>query len=250
MMVSPMRIATFNVHKCIGPDGAYRPDRVAAVIAELDADVVAIQEADQRFGKRNGLLDAGQLLATTGMHLLTQSDLPDGHGWHGNTLLVRNKPIFYTRRRLKLPGVEPRGAVVADIDFGFGAIRFVATHMGLLRNCRFRQAGAILSALAGVPPMPTVLLGDLNEWREWRGTLKVLEPFFGRSARCPSFPSRMPMLSLDRIMGWPHDLVTDVEAHKTQLAREASDHLPVKAVLRMEAISLTNKEASELVPQL
>jgi endonuclease/exonuclease/phosphatase family metal-dependent hydrolase len=243
-----MRVATFNVHKCVGPDGAYRPDRIAAVIAELKADVVALQEVDKRFGERSGLLDADHLLATTGMHLLSQSDLPNGQGWHGNALMVRHKPVSYTRRRLTLPGMERRGAVVADIDFGFGPIRFVATHMGLLRNCRYRQAGAILSALACVRPMPTVLLGDLNEWREWRGPLKVLEPFFGRAASCPSFPSRMPLLSLDRIMGWPLELVSQVQAHDTSLAREASDHLPVKGVLRMEAISLAHETMLEQVP--
>ncbi len=240
-----MRVATYNVHKCVGPDGAYRPDRIASVIAELNADVIAIQEADQRFGKKNGLLNPDHLLATTGMHLLSQSDLPGGHGWHGNTLLVRNKPIAYDRRRLTLPGMESRGAVVADIDFGVGPIRFVATHLGLLRNCRYRQAGAILSALAHAPPMPTVLLGDLNEWRGSRGPLSVFEPFFGRSPRCPSFPSRLPLLSLDRIMGWPRDLVTEVRTHKTPLARAASDHLPVKAVLMIEALSRTREPAFE-----
>ena len=236
-----MRVATFNVHKCIGPDGAYRPDRIAATIAELNADVVALQEVDKRFGDRNGLLDADHLLAATGMHLLPQSTLPHGQGWHGNALLVRHAPISYTRRRLTLPGVEPRGAVMADIDFGFGPIRFVATHMGLLRHCRYRQAGAILSALARLRPMPTVLLGDLNEWRGWRGPLKVLEPFFGRSASCASFPSRLPMLALDRIMGWPHELISQVGVHNTLLAREASDHLPVKAVLKMDAIFLADE---------
>lgn len=240
-----MRVATFNVHKCVGPDGAYRPERIAAVIAELNADLVAIQEIDKRFGERNGLLDADYLLATTRMHLLPQSKVPNGQGWHGNALLVRHKPVSYTRRRLKLPGVEPRGAVVADIDLGFGSIRFVATHMGLLRNCRNRQAGAILSALARAHPMPTVLLGDLNEWREWRGPLKVLEPLFGRSTSCPSFPSRMPLLSLDRIMGWPHELISQVETHDTPLAREASDHLPVKAILRMDAISMASEATLE-----
>ena len=242
-----MRVATFNVHKCIGPDGAYRPERIAAVIAELDVDVVAIQEVDKRFGERAGLMDADHLLATTGMRLLPQSDLPNGQGWHGNALLVRHKPVTYIRRRLTLPGVEPRGAVVADIDFGFGPIRFVATHMGLLRNCRYRQAGAILSELARARPMPTVLMGDLNEWREWRGPLKVLEPFFGRSQGRASFPSRMPMLSLDRIMGWPQALVSQVEVHNTPLAREASDHLPVKAILKMEAISAANEALLEPV---
>lgn len=231
-----LRIATFNVHKCIGPDGACRPDRVAAVIQELDADLIAIQEADTRFGRRLGRLDPRMLLESAGLRLLVQSDVPAGHGWHGNALLVRGNPLSYSRRRLALPGIEPRGAVIADIDFGVGPIRFVATHFGLLPGCRNRQAGAILAALAGVPPLPTVLLGDLNEWRALRGPLKVLEPVFGLPPACPSFPSRMPILSLDRIMGWPANFVTNVRVHDTKLARAASDHLPVKADLMMGAV--------------
>ncbi len=233
-----MRVATFNVHKCVGPDGVYRPDRVAAVIAELNANLVAIQEADPRCLQSNGLSDPGHLLETTGMTLLPMPDLPQAHRWHGNALLVRNKPLSYTVRQLTLPGGEYRGAVVADIDFGFGPIRFVATQLSALTSCRRQQAGAILSILTQMTPMPTVLLGDLNEWWTWWDPVDVFEPMFGRSPRRPSFPSGMPMLCLDRIMGWPHDLVSKVETHKTPLTRTASDHLPVKAVLRVASLTI------------
>ena len=65
-----MIVASYNVHKCRGADGLFRPDRIAAVIAELGADVVAIQEADRRFGRRIGLLDVMHLRQKSGLVLV------------------------------------------------------------------------------------------------------------------------------------------------------------------------------------
>ena len=39
-----LRIATYNVHRCRGLDGRTRPERIAAVLRAIDADVVALQE--------------------------------------------------------------------------------------------------------------------------------------------------------------------------------------------------------------
>ncbi len=229
-----MQVASYNVHKCRGADGRYRPDRIAAVLAEIGADLVALQEVDRRFGRRVGLLDPQRIMAETGLHLLVQSDLEDGHGWHGNALLVRGDPISYRRTRMRLPGIEPRGAVVAELDLGQGPFRVVAAHLGLNPGCRSNQAEAIMAALAASSPLPTVVLGDLNEWRPKGSALGVLAPWFGLAPSRPSYPSRLPMFSLDRILGWPRGLVSDVEVHDTPLARKASDHLPLKAQLNLK----------------
>lgn len=229
-----LRVASWNLHKCVGTDGVFDPARSIAVIAELNADLMALQEADKRFGRRTGLLDLARLEREAGLVPLRVSELPDGHGWHGNALLVR--PGTAARiRRLRLPGAEPRGAVVAEIDLPSGPLRVVAAHLGLLLHSRNRQASAILQALAEGAPMPTLLLGDLNEWRPGaRSSLRSLEPFFGPTPPAPaSFPARLPVLALDRILGWPQGLVTDVAAHDTPLARVASDHLPLTARLRL-----------------
>lgn len=225
-----LRVASWNLHKCVGADGKFDPGRSVSVIAELGADLVALQEADKRFGRRTGLLDLHALERATGLTPLRVSDLSDGHGWHGNALLVRHgtRARF---RRLALPGAEPRGALVAELDLPEGHLRVVAAHFGLLRRCRTRQADAILKALSEGETMPTLLLGDLNEWRPGRrSSLSAFEPVFGSvSASPPSFPARLPVLALDRILGWPQGLVTDVEAHDSPRARAASDHLPLTA---------------------
>lgn len=231
-----LRVASYNLHKCVGADGRFDPARSAAVIAELGVDLVAVQEADRRFGRRTGLLDAAALERETGLAPLPVSDLPDGHGWHGNALLVR--PGTPARlRRLTLPGAEPRGALVAELQLPAGRLRVVAAHLGLLRRSRARQAAAMLRVLTEGEVMPTLLLGDLNEWRPGaRSSLRAFEPLFGPITPGPSsFPARLPVLALDRILGWPHGLVSDVTAHNTALARVASDHLPLTAWVRLGA---------------
>ncbi len=223
-----MKVASYNIHKCRGMDGRTRPDRILAVIGELAADLIALQEVDRRFGLRNGLLDIEALERETGMHLLVQSDLPHGHGWHGNALLVRGAPKSYRRTRMKLPGLEPRGAIMAELDLGEGEFRVIAAHLGLFRLSRIDQASALLKAYRELPAMPTILLGDFNEWRrQRRSALHVLEPTFGASPSLSSFPSRRPIFALDRILGWPHGMVGDLAVHATPLARMASDHLPL-----------------------
>jgi endonuclease/exonuclease/phosphatase family metal-dependent hydrolase len=225
-----VKVASYNIHKCKGVDGAFRPDRIVNVIREIGADVVALQEVDHRFGQRIGLLNPMAIERITGLKLLIQSDLPDGHGWHGNAILVRGKPKSYERLRMRLPGMEPRGAVVAELDLGKGPFRVIATHLGLLRRSRVEQVGALLEAFHSLPPMPTILLGDFNEWRRLRrSALGLLEPVFGHTPMLPSFPSRMPIFPLDRILGWPMGLVTKFSVHDTPLARRASDHLPLVA---------------------
>jgi endonuclease/exonuclease/phosphatase family metal-dependent hydrolase len=244
-----LRVASYNIHKCVGIDRRFEPARTAAVIAELGADLVAVQEADRRFGRRTGLLDLVALERETGLAPLPVSDLADGHGWHGNALLVR--PGTPARiRRLTLPGAEPRGALVADLDLPSGRLRVVAAHLGLLRRSRAQQAAAILRALAETPegeePLPTLLLGDLNEWRPGhRSSLRAFEPFFGPVTQGPpSFPTRLPVLALDRILGWPRGLVSHVAAHDSALARIASDHLPLTATVRLGAVAEQEEAAA------
>jgi endonuclease/exonuclease/phosphatase family metal-dependent hydrolase len=214
-----------------------RPDRIVRVIGELSADLIALQEVDRRFGRRSGLLDPSALRNETGLHLLVQSDVSHGHGWHGNALLVRGDPISYRRSRLKLPGSEPRGAIVAELDLGEGEFRVIAAHLGLFRLSRVDQIDVLMTAFRDLPPMPTILLGDFNEWRRWSrwSALRGLEPTFGVAPSILSFPSRRPIFALDRILGWPAGLITDLAVHDTPLARRASDHLPLTARVNLAA---------------
>ncbi|MEP9387881.1 endonuclease/exonuclease/phosphatase family protein [Mesorhizobium sp. KR9-304] len=228
-------VASYNIHKCVGTDGRFEPARIAAVIAEMDADVVAIQEADRRFGRRQGLLDIEALRRETGLSLIPTSEKADGHGWHGNALLLR-KGTVSDIRRLALPGAEPRGALVVDLDLPAGPLRLVAAHLGLLRRSRRWQVRSILDAIEHGPRMPILLVGDFNEWRPGRkSSLHELRPVFGPLSHSHfSFPSYFPVVALDRVIGTP-GLVTAMEVHASKLAQVASDHLPLKATIDIPA---------------
>ncbi len=106
--------------------------------------------------------------------------------------------------QLKLPGVEPRGALVADLQFPAGPLRVIAAHLGLLKRSREQQAESILTALQEADTLPTLLIGDLNEWRVGkRSSLAALMPTFNHVATAvPSFPSRFPVLRW--IAYWVH----------------------------------------------
>lgn len=227
--------ASYNIHKCIGTDRRFDPARVAQVIAEIQADVVALQEADRRFGDRAGLLDLDALERETGLAAVPVANPHGGHGWRGNLLLVRAGQVL-SRGQITLPGQEPRGALVVDLALPAGEVRVVATHLGLLRNARRSQVRVLLAAAgADRPERPVVLMGDLNEWRHGRrSALHGLSPAFGPvGSGVPSFPARRPLLALDRILVRPQQLLSRIEAHATPLARVASDHLPVKARIRL-----------------
>jgi endonuclease/exonuclease/phosphatase family metal-dependent hydrolase len=226
-------IASYNVHKCVGVDKKFDPGRIAHVINEIGADIIAIQEADKRFGERTGLLDLARLQRESSLvPVPVTSHYPKGHGWHGNLLLFREGVVRHVQQ-LVLPGLEPRGALVVDIDLVAGPLRIIAAHFGLLRHSRQQQSEAILRAVNADPSRPTLLMGDLNEWRVGKGSsLHLLSPVFDPVQNAvPSFPSRFPVLALDRVLGHPHNLVTAIEVHDTPLARIASDHLPIKAYI-------------------
>jgi endonuclease/exonuclease/phosphatase family metal-dependent hydrolase len=223
-----LRLATWNIRAGLGTDLRRDPQRVLAGIAALQADVVALQEADFRLGQRPSALPREAIEAATGLVALPIGMNGASLGWHGNAILARPGIRLCGLHRLDLPGLEPRGAVVADLD-GPGPLRIVAVHLGLLRAARRRQADAIRTALERHPPRPTVILGDFNEFSRRIGlgriarTFRLLEPE-------ATFPSRLPRLPLDRI-AHSHDLRVDPVPLPRLRGVQASDHLPLVAEL-------------------
>lgn len=229
-----MLIASYNVHKCVGVDGKFDPARTSHVIREIGADVLALQEADTRFGERRGLLDLAWMERETGLFPVPVNGVTKAHGWHGNAVFLR-EGLVRDVHQVKLPGLEPRGALITELELKDGSVfRIIAAHLGLLNRSRHQQARVILDILSSREEQPTVLMGDLNEWRLGdRSSLNTLASVFGLPAAVPSFPSRLPVLALDRIMANRPGLIDAVKTHDTPLARLASDHLPIKAVLKL-----------------
>ena len=136
-------------------------------------------------------------------------------------------------------GLEPRGALVTELDFEDDkGVRIIAAHFGLLRRSREQQARAIVDHVHRNRERPTIVLGDLNEWRVGaKSALHRLSPAFGAlPPSAASFPSRLPFLALDRIISNRPGLISEVVAHETPLSRIASDHLPVMTTLSYDAV--------------
>lgn len=228
-------VATYNIHRAIGADGRADPGRVAAVLREIDADVVALQEvgASEATGT-DALVD--RLAEATGAVATRGFTLSDAGGDYGNVLLTRREPGRVECLDLTVEGNEPRGAIVATIEQAGRALRIVATHLGLRARERRVQAELLARWLAAQEPEhATVLLGDVNEWRPRAATLRILERQLGRAPGPATFPTRRPLFALDRVFAWPRPSLESVQVHRSALARRASDHLPVVAHVNLES---------------
>jgi endonuclease/exonuclease/phosphatase family metal-dependent hydrolase len=229
--MTSLRVASYNIRKCMGLDRRRDPERVLSVIAALDADAVALQEADRRLGERPATLERERILDVTGLVPVDLAVNDISLGWHGNAVLLHAAIRVEEVRRLELPGLEPRGAVLVHAKREDSAFRLVAVHLGLTRAYRRRQLNAILKAMAGAD-LPTVILGDMNEWRNDRG-LEPLEPGYTVHAPGLSFHAARPVAALDRIAVDARVRVERAGVHRADPARIASDHLPVWADLRV-----------------
>ena len=227
-----MRVATWNIHRGRGTLGWFRPGRIAEVIAEIGPDLIALQEAQHYLRPGRDMLDFARIGREAGLRPLILRDGPSHRGWRSNVVLVRQgAAVTFGPVGLRLGGLEPRGAILAELDAGAGPFRVIACHLSIGAARRSVQAAQLLAALrtGSGPGLPTLLLGDLNEWRPDRSALAVLRPEFGAGCGLPTFPSFRPSLPLDHILCRPAGLLRDIAVHDSQLARRASDHLPLVA---------------------
>lgn len=227
-------VASYNMRKAIGTDRRRRPERTLEVLSEIDADVIALQEADRRFGIRAGVIPLHLLEEHSPWKALPVGIRTHSMGWHGNALLVRKDAIVSTCEPIHLPTLEPRGAVMADIRVNGIPLRVVGMHLDLSGLWRRRQANAILSHVAASSAQyPTVMMGDLNEWSRAAGCLRDFGRDYTSADTGPSFHARRPVARLDRILVSREWRVVDSGVHSSLAARTASDHLPIWARLEL-----------------
>jgi endonuclease/exonuclease/phosphatase family metal-dependent hydrolase len=220
-------VATYNIHRAIGRDGVFDPERVAGVLSELDAEVIALQEVQTGATGRNLLHLFRDRLGTEAIHGVT---MLRKDAEFGNVLLTRHPVISVARLDLSVPPHEPRGALDVLLECGSRRLRVLATHLGLWPYERRRQVRQLLGALSD-DDVPTVLMGDLNEWFLWGRPLRWLHVQFKRTPAPPTFPSSRPLFALDRLWVRPRNLLQRLAVHASPLARVASDHLPLVATL-------------------
>lgn len=231
-----LRVATYNIHGCVGLDWRYDPVRIAAVLREIDADIVCLQEVDARGAHSPDCDQAAYLAEATDRSLIVGAAAP-GRGRFANAILTRFRPLATRVIDLAVRDYEPRGAIDVDLLVGDRVLRVMATHFGLHAGERRLQANRLIAALGepagtgGRVPHAVMLVGDLNEWRGRAGGVGALDQCLGPSAIPRTFPSWMPVLPLDRIYAFGPALLRDVRVYRSPLARLASDHLPLVGTL-------------------
>jgi len=221
-----IRVATYNIHESVGSDGLRDSGRIISVVEEMNADVLALQEVSYRPEERGHFLEA--LGAAMGAEVIEGMTLRNERGHYGNALLSR-LPVREVRRfDISVPRREPRGAIEALLACDGAALQVVATHLGLRPTERRQQIRRLLDLFEGSNSTCTkVLLGDLNEWFLWGRPNRWLERVFKPTPAPPTFPAPRPLFALDRLWAAPRSSIRRIYTHESDLARRASDHLPL-----------------------
>jgi len=233
-------VATYNIHGCVGSDKRFDLGRIAAVIEEIGADVVAMQEVGDVHGRGPAGDYAAELGSRLGLAVLYQPTMLRGDRAYGNAIVTR-LPVDGSRSYdLSVRKREPRGCLRADLRFGESKLHVFGVHLGLTRAEQRAQAGMLLSAdivRGAAVSWPLVVMGDFNFWvngpiaRTVRRALSDAAVASGTPH--PTYPARSPIMRLDRIYVDAAWEVRTTWVHATELSRVASDHLPLVARLRL-----------------
>lgn len=225
-------VATYNVHRWTGHNGRSRPDpaRAGFVISELDADLIALQEVLRPLRGEDPLV---RLADALGLHVTFATTRSHRRGEIGNAILSRWPIAGVSMLDLSLGRLEKRVAVGVELRDGAGELDVVATHLALGDRTRHRQVRSLLDH-PRMRETPTILMGDMNAWRQCRATRTLdSELRSHHNAEWPaSFPAASPMLALDRIYASGARIVS-IDVHASRAARRASDHLPVVAQVEL-----------------
>jgi endonuclease/exonuclease/phosphatase family metal-dependent hydrolase len=228
-------IGSYNLHSCIGIDRRRDPTRIAAVLREMQCDIVALQEVHNQPGPPAHAMQLDFISQQLGFDVVPGMRLVKRTGEYGNALLTRFPILAIRRHDLSYSRREPRGAVDVELDVAGSKLRVIAAHLGLRRSERRFQWRRLMVAVAeGSLEVPTVVLGDMNEWYVSAATLREAHQAFGEPPSPPGFPSFAPFLRLTRIWVRPVTAIVRIEAHRSKLSRLASDHLPIKAIIDVQ----------------
>ena len=240
----PLRVATYNIHSCCGLDGRYAPGRIAQVIAQTQADIIALQEIDVGHSRSRGEDQLQHLADALGYHAYYAEAWKGGDGAYGHGILSRFPLRKVHHDALPRGGrrAETRVAIHAIVDFHGHDLHFIAAHLGLGRRERIQQIDALLGEvwLGTVPAdAPVILAGDFNTPAGGPGYRRLTRDLHDVQAHAPAhvalrtFPSFLPMRRIDHVFVAPLFGIESVRTVNDERARLASDHLPLIASLRL-----------------
>ena len=223
---------SYNVHACIGRDGGFRPDRIAEVLESTNADLIGLQEIQDRSYAGARVTDF--LAKRLAMHAYRGPSLRRGTDEYGNLLLSRQPAGRVALHDLSVDRREPRGAIEADFDFHGQILRCFVTHLGLSAAERRKQLAHLLTIMRRDDAEIRIFAGDINEWRSGSSALRSLARIFGKLPSPNTYPSGLPFLALDRIYVTPASCLKELRVVNSRCARIASDHLPLRGEISIQ----------------
>jgi len=229
MPENTLRLATWNIHMAIGSDGRRDLMRAITVIRQLQAEVIGLQEVDNQIGKDRD--DLQTLADLTGFKVIAGPTMQSTCGDYGNALLTSLPVRKVERYDLSFKQREPRGLLLAELEWQDKPLHVAVTHLGLRPGERRDQVRRLCKCLFAEERKPLVLMGDFNEWFIWGRPLRWLKRHFGVIRSPATFPARWPLLQLDHVLVEPPECLVKKEIYRETAARKASDHLPLVAEL-------------------
>jgi endonuclease/exonuclease/phosphatase family metal-dependent hydrolase len=232
-----LRVVTYNIHRCRGLDGRTRPDRIAAVLRSVNADVVALQEVVGSGPHGGG--NAEVIGAALGMGwVMAEARQYRGHQF-GNAVLSRLPITCHLEHDLSWKTCEPRRLQRADIAVDGHTLHIYNVHLGTAILERRHQAQRLAAIVSDRHvPGPKLVLGDFNEWMRGLATNLLSEKLNAVDLRDylrrrRTYPGLFPVLHLDHIYYAGRLEIVGIELPRTRLSLVASDHLPLVADVRV-----------------
>jgi endonuclease/exonuclease/phosphatase family metal-dependent hydrolase len=227
-----LTVVSYNIHECVGTDGQRDPERIARIIQEFNADIVGLQEVDfSPLGEKKSY-QLNYISAWTGLRAIAAPTIRRIDAEFGNALLTRPEIHTLQLHDVSFPGRQPRGVIDAVIAFEDKTVRVLVTHLGLHARERKHQVQRLLKILNQNQGTDcTILLGDINEWRPQGFAVRMFNAKLGRGISARTFPSFYPVFALDRVWVSPRAALVEKTIPHHRLARVASDHLPIRAII-------------------
>ncbi len=238
-----MRLLSYNIHKGVGGrDRRYRPERIIAVIERENPDLICLQEV-VRHARRARNHDQPQMMAKyfCAQDWLYQMNVHYQQGGYGNLFLSRWPVVRHHQITLRQKQKKPRGAQLAVVDSPEGLLHIAHFHLGLAERERHWQIAHLLSHRLYLESanLPTLLVGDTNDWRNTLKNQKLATQGFRSLAhpasRFRTFPAWLPVGSLDKAYARNDITVRHIRVVRTRLAKQASDHLPLVVDFHLNA---------------
>jgi endonuclease/exonuclease/phosphatase family metal-dependent hydrolase len=248
-----LRVATYNIHKGVrgvGPRKRLEIHNLALGIEALDTDLVFLQEvrflnrAEARHFPDTHIgwprMPQADYLAPEGYAVAYRTNATTRHGEHGNALLSRWPLGDIGHHDVSDHPFEQRGLLHVPVDWNGVRVHAIVAHFGLIHASRVRQVERLARFIEAEVPRDEHLIvaGDFNDWGRRldlpMGALGLQRAMADgdSAARSNTFPSRLPVFSMDRIyLRGLHCLGTSVP--RGAAWARMSDHLPLIAELAL-----------------